>query len=106
MQYPNEHHELTDAAMSTTVTVTQTEQRSAATAGRMDHSIYPPIEKYQTIDGIVRSHAADKEQKPIICYPVKGAADFEEHTSAEVDRYCDTTAQYYIDNGLGLAVSI
>jgi hypothetical protein len=71
----------------------------------MDHSIYPPIERFQTIDGVVRSHAAEQEQKPAICYPVSAAADFEEHTPAEVDRYTDITAQYYINQGLQPAVS-
>jgi hypothetical protein len=71
----------------------------------MDHSIYPPIERFQTIDGVVRSHAAEQEQKSAICYPVSAAADYEEHTPAEVDRYVDITAQHYIDQGLPPAVS-
>jgi hypothetical protein len=91
--------------MSTTMTVTKP-QPPALRAGVMDHSIYPPIERFQTIDGVIRSHAAEEEQKPAICYPVKAAADFEEHTPAEVDRYTDTTAQYYIDQGLQPAVRI
>jgi hypothetical protein len=80
-------------------------QPPALRAGVMDHSIYPPIERFQTIDGVIRSHAAEEEQKPAICYPVKAAADFEEHTPAEVDRYTDTAAQYYIGQGLQPAVS-
>lgn len=71
----------------------------------MDHSIYPPIERFQTIDGLLRSHSAEQEQKPAICYPVNTSSDFEEHTPAEVDRYTDITAQYYIDHGLRPAVS-
>jgi acyl-CoA synthetase (AMP-forming)/AMP-acid ligase II len=74
-------------------------------AGRMDHSIYPPIERFQTIDGLLRSHAAEQEQRPAICYPVNTSSDFEEHTPAEVDRYTDITAQYYISHGLKSAVS-
>jgi acyl-CoA synthetase (AMP-forming)/AMP-acid ligase II len=74
-------------------------------AGRIDHSIYPPIERFQTINGLLRSHAAEQEQKPAICYPVNTSSDFEEHTPAEVDRYTDNTAQYYIDHGLEPAVS-
>jgi hypothetical protein len=72
----------------------------------MDHSIYPPIERFQTIDGLLRSHAAEHEQKPAICYPVNTSSDFEEHTPAEVDGYVDISAQYYIDHGLEPAVSI
>jgi len=90
--------------MSTTMTVTKPTAVSAR-AGVMDHSIYPPIERFQTIDGVVRSHAAEQEQKPAICYPVSAAADYEEHTPAEVDRYVDITAQYYINQGLPPAVS-
>jgi hypothetical protein len=89
--------------MSTTTTITKP-QPPALQAGVMDHSIYPPIERFQTIDGVIRSHAAEEEQKPAICYPFKTAADFEEHTPAEVDRYTDTAAQYYIDQGLQPAV--
>jgi hypothetical protein len=94
------------AAMSTTMTVTKPQATPSAQAGVMDHSIYPPIERFQTIDGLIRSHAAEHDQKPAICYPVKAAADFEEHTPAEVDRYTDITAQYYIDQGLKPAVRI
>lgn len=87
---------------TTTMTVTKP---PAARAGVMDHSIYPPIERFHTIDGVIRSHAAEQEQKPAMCYPVKAAADFEEHTPAEVDRYTDHAAQYYIEQGLKPAVS-
>ena len=90
--------------MSTTTTVTISQDRPAQ-AGRMDHSIYPPIERFQTIDRLLRSHATEQEQKPAICYPVNTSSDFEEHTPAEVDRYTDITAQYYIDHGLERAVS-
>jgi hypothetical protein len=90
--------------MSTTMTVTKPAASVSARAGVMDHSIYPPIERFQTIDGVVRSHAAEQEQKPAICYPVNAAADFEEHTPAEVDRYTDIAAQYYINQGLQPAV--
>ena len=95
---------LAPATMSTTMTVTKPAASSPARAGVMDHSIYPPIERFQTIDGVVRSHAAEQEQKPAICYPVSAAADFEEHTPAEVDRYTDITAQFYINQGLQPAV--
>lgn len=93
------------ATMSTTMTVTKPTASAPARAGVMDHSIYPPIERFQTIDGLIRSHAAEQEQKPAICYPVSAAADFEEHAPVEVDRYTDITAQYYINQGLQPAVS-
>lgn len=90
--------------MSSTMTLTKPHSR-AVQAGRVDHSIYPPVEFFHTIDGVIRSHAAESEQKPFLCYPVKGASDFEEHTPAEVDRYVDLAARYYVDHGLEPAVS-
>lgn len=87
------------------MTVTKTNQRAAQSAGRMDHSIYPPIERFQTIDGVIRNHAREGGQSPLVCYPVRGASDFEEHTAVEVDRHTDIAAHFYINKGLGPAVS-
>lgn len=87
------------------MTVTKPHQ-GAVQAGRVDHSIHPPIERFHTIDGVVRSHASEREQQPLVCYPIKGASDFEEHTAVEVDRYVDLAARYYIKQGLEPAVSL
>ena len=70
-----------------------------------DFSRHSPIEQYQTIDSLLRSHAAETEQKPLICYPATGVSDFEEHTAAAIDRYTDLAVQHYIENGLQPAVS-
>ncbi|KAJ5090621.1 hypothetical protein N7532_009305 [Penicillium argentinense] len=69
------------------------------------HAGYPPIEQFMTIDGLLKSHAAhpDQARKPLICYPVRRADDFEEYTAGELDRYTDVAVQYYIQKGLGPA---
>lgn len=71
------------------------------------HAGYPPVEKFMTIDGLLKAHAAhpDQSSKPLICYPVRQAADFEEHTAGDLDRYTDVTVRYYMDKGLAPAVS-
>jgi hypothetical protein len=71
------------------------------------HAGYPAIERFMTIDGLLKSHAAepDRSKKPLICYPVRGAADFEQHTAVDLDRHTDVVVQYYIENGLQPAVS-
>lgn len=91
--------------MTATTTATPTSAPSTAQLGRADHSRFPPIEQFHTIDGLLRNHAAEHDQKPLICYPVHTASDFEEYTAAEIDRCVDITAQYYIQHGLPLAVS-
>lgn len=71
------------------------------------HARYPPVEKFLTIDGLLRSHAAepDAAQKPLVCYPIRGSNDFEEHTARDLDRYTDVVAHYYMEQGLSPAVS-
>lgn len=71
------------------------------------HASYPPVEQFMTIDGLLKSHAAqpDQAKRPLICYPVRGAADFEEHTAGDLDRYTDLAVRYYMEKGLPPAVS-
>ncbi|KAJ5604808.1 hypothetical protein N7510_009962 [Penicillium lagena] len=66
------------------------------------HADYPPIEQFMTLDGLLKSHAAqpDEAQRPLICYPIRGAADFEEHTAGDIDRYTDAAVRYYMEQGL------
>lgn len=72
------------------------------------HAEYPAIERFMTIDGLLKSHAheVDEARRPLICYPVRGAADFEEHTADDLDRYTDVAVRYYMEKGLPPAVSI
>lgn len=70
------------------------------------HAEYPPIDRFMTIDGLLKSHATepDEAQRPLVCYPIRGAADFEEHTAGDLDGYTDIAARYYMENGLQPAV--
>ncbi|KAJ5614499.1 hypothetical protein N7528_008153 [Penicillium herquei] len=69
------------------------------------HASYPPVEQFMTIDGLLKSHATQKNEseKPLICYPVSGAADFEQHTAGDIDRYTDLAVRSYMEKGLAPA---
>lgn len=58
-----------------------------------------------TVDGMLRSHAAESNQTPLVCYPYQGVSDFEEHTAKEIERYTNLAVQFYLRNGLQPAVS-
>jgi len=88
------------------MSATTTLAPSPASLGRADHSRFPAIEEFHTIDNLLRSHATENDQKPLICYPVHTASDFEEHTAVDIDRYVDIAAGYYVRHGLAAAVSI
>ncbi|KAJ5780425.1 hypothetical protein N7457_005585 [Penicillium paradoxum] len=66
------------------------------------HSQWPEYEQFATIDGLLESHAAqpDEAQRPLICYPAHGAADFEEHTARDIDRYTDVAVRCYMRQGI------
>jgi hypothetical protein len=70
------------------------------------HADYAPVEQFMTIDGLLKSHAAQSDQarKPLICYPARKADDFEEHTARDLDQYTDLAVQYYIQQGIKPAV--
>jgi len=75
-----------------------------AEASIFTHDAYPSIERFQTLDGLLQSHAAEPDQKPLICYPKTGVDDFEEHTAVALDRYTDAAVKFYIQQGLNYAV--
>ncbi|KAJ5376810.1 hypothetical protein N7509_013696 [Penicillium cosmopolitanum] len=66
------------------------------------HADYPPVEEFMTIDGLLKSHAAqlDQARKPLICYPARKADDFEEHTARDLDQYTDLAVKYYMQQGI------
>ncbi|KAK0275938.1 hypothetical protein LTR35_010707 [Friedmanniomyces endolithicus] len=74
-----------------------------AEASIFTHDAYPSIERFQTLDGLLQSHAAEPDQKPLICYPKTGVDDFEEHTAVALDRYTDAAVKFYIQQGLNYA---
>lgn len=57
-----------------------------------------------TIDGLLRSHAAEPDQTPLVCYPYQGVSDFEEHTAKDIERYTNLAVQFYLRYGLEPAV--
>ncbi|KAK6422795.1 hypothetical protein LTR95_016617, partial [Oleoguttula sp. CCFEE 5521] len=84
---------------------TTTTAKPIITATKADHSAYPPIETFLTIDGLLRSHAARPNQAPLVCYPVQTSSDFEQHTAADIDRYVDIACEFYVKHGLSPADS-
>lgn len=84
----------------------QTEDIAARLLNGTLHSQWPAFEQFATIDGLLKSHTAqpDEAQQPLICYPIRGAADFEEHTAGDIDRYTDVAVRYYMQQGLVPAV--
>lgn len=92
------------ATTTTTITVPEAGQAFSLKLAHHDAS-YLPIARFNTIDGVVKSHAAEPEQTPLICYPKNGASDYEEHTGKDLDRFIDAAVQHYIRNGLAPAVS-
>lgn len=88
-----------------TMTIVQQPILSTGIQVKNDFSRHPPIEKFITIDGLLKSHAAEAEQKPLICYPKKGVSDFEEYTAAALDKFADSAVDFYTRNGLEPAVS-
>ncbi|KAK0934485.1 hypothetical protein LTR29_013955 [Friedmanniomyces endolithicus] len=79
------------------------EAADVAEASIFSHDAYPSIERFQTLDGLLQSHAAELNQKPLICYPKTGVDDFEEHTAVALDRYTDAAVNFYIQQGLNHA---
>lgn len=82
-----------------TITVPEAEQPFTLKLAHHDAS-YLPTSKYQTIDGLLKSHAAEPHQTPLICYPKSTASDFELHTGQDLDCFTDAAVQFYLNNGL------
>lgn len=69
-----------------------------------DFSRHPPTEKFMTVDGLLRSHAAERGQTPLICFPYQSVSDFEEHAAKDIERYTNLAVHFYMQNGLKPAV--
>lgn len=61
-------------------------------------------ERFFTIDGLLKSHASEPEDPPLIGYPASGLTDFEEHTAKHLDKFTDAAVARYIGLGLKPAV--
>lgn len=53
-----------------------------------------------TIDGLLKSHAAEPTQPPLISYPQTSFSDFEHHTAADIDKFVNAAVHYYLSQGL------
>ncbi|KAK5102775.1 hypothetical protein LTS08_003575 [Lithohypha guttulata] len=60
----------------------------------------PHPSTYWTVDGLLRKHAAEDEDIPMIGYPATGAADYEVYTAKIVNRYVDAACVWYQKQGL------
>lgn len=65
----------------------------------------PPPSTYLTIDGLLRSHASEEDDIPMVGYPVKGVSDYEVYTAKTIDRYVDAACWWHQEHGLQPAVS-
>jgi hypothetical protein len=64
----------------------------------------PPPSTYWTIDGLLRKHASEEDDIPMVGYPASGASDYEVHTVKLIDRYTDAACWWYQKQGLRPAV--
>ncbi|KAK5098463.1 hypothetical protein LTR70_002675 [Exophiala xenobiotica] len=69
-----------------------------STKNGMANRPHPSV--YLTIDGLIRSHAAEDADIPMIGYPAQGVSDYEIHTAKVVDRYVDAACWWYQKQGL------
>ncbi|KAJ9615537.1 hypothetical protein H2200_001612 [Cladophialophora chaetospira] len=60
----------------------------------------PPPSTYWTIDGLIRKHASEDTEIPMVGYPATGASDFEVHTVKAIDKYIDAACWWYQKQGL------
>ena len=94
-----------DAMTTTTVTLTTPTALAASDENSTQNGMAnrPPPSTYWTIDRLIRQHAADDAEIPMIGYAATGAADYEIHTVKTVDRYVDAACWWYQKQGLQAA---
>lgn len=63
-------------------------------------------QKFYTIDGIVRTQAAEAPEHPLLGYPVKGVSDFALYTARALDELVDQAVAAYQRRGLKPVVGI
>ncbi|KAJ6117340.1 hypothetical protein N7512_007065 [Penicillium capsulatum] len=93
---------LTETATTVALQPSQNDDIATRLLNGTLHAAYPPVEQFMTIDGLLKSHVAqpDSARRPLICYPIRNADDFEEHTATDLDRYTDVAVHYYMKQGL------
>lgn len=93
---------------TSTITTTSTEPRLPGLSLQQQGPAWcsqPPIERFMTIDGLLKSHTADPDDLPLIAYPETGVSDFKEYTAKDIDKLTDAAVARYIESGLRPAVS-
>jgi hypothetical protein len=85
---------LASASMAAKTTVPTT------SASRRDGS----PENYNTLDGLLKSHASELRDIPLLGYPATGVTDFEEHTAKDLDAFADAAVAKYVSLGLEAVV--
>ncbi|OTA37704.1 hypothetical protein BTJ68_02495 [Hortaea werneckii EXF-2000] len=87
--------------MATMISTATIEARSRSVVFRpVDHSLNPEPEKFHTTDGLLRSHASEPDQPPLVCYPAKGVADFEEWSARDLNKFTNAAVARYRESGL------
>jgi len=108
LDYGNSDHRHTTMSTSTMTIPAPANVRAAdddnSTKNGMANRPHPSV--YLTIDGLIRSHAAEDADIPMIGYPAQGVSDYEIHTAKVVDRYVDAACWWYQKQGLQPAVSM
>ena len=85
------------------LTAVVTMDNRESTQNRTDSLPHPSF--YLTIDGMIRSHASEDSEIPMIGYPEQGVSDYKVHTAKTVDKYIDAACWWYQKQGLRPAVS-
>lgn len=92
----------TTVTVSAPATIQAVAAENSAQSGMANR---PPPSYYLTIDGILRSHASEDADIPLVGYPATGVDDYEVHTAKALDRYVDAACWWYQRQGLQQAVS-
>ncbi|ETI26263.1 hypothetical protein G647_03040 [Cladophialophora carrionii CBS 160.54] len=89
------------ASVTTTVPVTATLRAAGVENSPHNGMAARPLPStYWTIDGLLRKHASEDGDIPMVGYPATGASDYEVHTVKAIDRYTDAACWWYQKQGL------
>lgn len=105
MASPKQQTLVSMASSTVTVSASSPAQPLAAeNSSKSGMATRPPPSHYLTIDGLLRSHASEVTEIPLVGYPATGVDDFEVHTAKALDKYVDAACQWYQQQGLAPAV--
>jgi len=69
------------------------------------HKLITMPRPFETIDELLKSHASEPQDIPLVGYPELELTDFKEHTAKELDIYTDAAVASYMKAGLNPAVT-